>query len=109
MPYIYELSFDIPAEKARAIDRVGARLDRVVAYLRSILPDFEGYWGSRGMYSIDTAGVVRIRYESTWENWHDMEEHLRSGFQEAKVFERFGHVAPDDMMIRIYEEVGTRG
>ncbi len=107
MPYIYEVSFDIPAAEVRRINRVGASLDRVVAYLRAILPDFEGYYGSRAMYSLDIPGTVRVNFQSAWERWQDMEEHLRSAFQEAKVFERFGHVPPEDMTIHIYEEVGS--
>ncbi len=109
MPYAYELTFDIPAEKAGAINRVGASLDRIVAYLRAFLPNFEGYQGVRAMYSLSIPGMVRVKFLSFWENWSDMDYHIRSAFQEAKVFERFGHVPPERMSIEIYEEVGTAG
>ena len=107
MPYVYELTFDIPSEGIAEIDRVGASLDRVVAYLRAIVPDFEGYMGSRAMFSIDKPDAVTVRFETVWEGWRDAEGHIRSAYQPAKVFEHFGYVDPQTMNIRIYQEVGA--
>ncbi len=54
MAYIYEVSFDIRSNQLSQLD-IGAPLERVVGYLRTLLPSEPGYVTSRAMYSLDDA------------------------------------------------------
>lgn len=107
MPFIYQVSFDLPAEQRHLIDHVGADIDRVVAYLNSLLPDFPGFLTARAMYSMHLADSTRVVYQSVWERWDDVLAHQRSAIEEKKVFSYWGHLNPDQIRVEIYEEVGT--
>lgn len=106
MPYIYQVSFDIPMEQR---ERLGLKseIDRTVSYLHSLLPEYPGYLTSSAMYSLHLPRVVRVLFQSVWARWDDLEGHRRSAMEESKVFSHWAHVDPRDIAIGIYAEVGT--
>ena len=108
MPYIYQVSFEISAEQHERLGRGDSEIDRAVAYLNSLLPDFPGFLTSWGMYSLHLPGAVRVVYHSMWQNWGDLEGHRRSAMEESKVFSHWTNVNPGDIRVGIFTEVGAR-
>jgi hypothetical protein len=103
--YIYQVSYDIRPEQISEL-RVGASLERVLAYLRTLLPGQPGHITSRAYYSLDMPGTTHLIFQSVWEAWDDLEAHRGSALAENKVLTKFQpHVTLEDLVVRIYEEV----
>ncbi len=106
MPYIYQLSFDIPAEDANQLN-IGQSLQLSLSYLRALLPDETGYVTSRAMYSLTHTDVVHVIFDSIWEDWASLQSHHeKSRFDEQKLLNAFElKVKPMNVAMHIYEEV----
>ncbi|MFL7795172.1 MAG: hypothetical protein AB8I69_23735 [Anaerolineae bacterium] len=105
MAYIYQVGFDIRPDQMSEL-QVGASLERVLAYLRALLPGEVGYITARAMYSVDVPDRTHLIFESVWEGWDDLESHRRSSISEDKVLTEFKpHVELQDLTVRAYEEV----
>jgi len=107
MAFIYAISFDIAPDQVGEL-KIGNSLERVLGYLRTLLPSQIGYITTRAMYALepDEEGQIDLLFESVWDRWEDLEAHMESTLLEDKVLREF---APDinfeDLRIRIYEEV----
>jgi hypothetical protein len=105
MAYIYQVSFDIRPDQMDEL-QIGASLERVLGYLRALLPNDPGHVSSRAMYSLDLSDRTDLVVESVWETWDDLVAHRKSSLAEDKVVTEFEpHVALEDLAMHIYEEV----
>jgi hypothetical protein len=105
MAYVYQVSFDIRPDQMSEL-RVGASLERVLGYLRTLLPGQPGHIASRAFYSLDMPDRTHIIFQSIWEAWDDLEAHRGSSLAENKVLTEFQpHVALEDLVVHVYEEV----
>lgn len=108
MPYVYEVTFTIVPQDMNELV-VGHSLERVLGYLRAVLPNEHGFMTSRALYSVDDPESTRIVFLSEWGSWEALEKHRDSALLETKVLSEFDpHVGPDDMTTRMYAEVGPR-
>lgn len=108
MPYIYEVSFNVPREKMTEIE-IGQSLERLVGYMKVRLPAQRGFVFSDAFYSVDDPEMLRVVMRSEWSDWTDVENHRESSaLVEDEAFEQFSpHVSPSDITIRTYAEVGS--
>lgn len=105
MAYMYSVSFDIPRERMKELE-IGSALERVLGYLRALLPAEPGFTTVRALHSVDEDNRVSVLVESIWETWDDLVEHRSSSFAEDKVLNEFEpHVEIGDLDARVYEEV----
>jgi hypothetical protein len=105
MAYIHEVHFDIDPDQIEQL-QIGASLDRVLGYLRVLLPSQTGYITSRAMYSLDREGLIRIVFQSVWEAWEDLTAHRDSALSEDKILQEFEpHVDVKGLTVQLYEEV----
>lgn len=105
MAYIYQIDFDIRPDQMSEL-QIGASLERVLAYLRALLPSEPGYITSRAMHSVDVPDRIHLIFQSTWENWDDLKNHQGSSVSENKVLTEFKpHVELQDLTAHVYEEV----
>lgn len=105
MAYIYQVSFDIRPDQMNQLE-IGASLERVLSYLRALLPSMPGNVTSRAMYSLDIPGKTQLVFQSVWGTWDDLEAHRGSSLDEYKVLAEFQpHVSLEDLSVHIYEEV----
>jgi hypothetical protein len=105
MAYIYEVGFDIKPDQMTELE-IGSSLERVLGYLRTLLPAERGFITSRSMRSIGLPERIHLVFQSVWEEWEDVERHRKSSLSEDKVLKEFEpHVALKDLTSRIYEEV----
>jgi hypothetical protein len=103
--YIYEVSFDINKNQMSQLE-IGQPLERVLGYLRTLLPGEPGYVTSRAMYSMDDPDNTNLVVQSVWEMWDDLENHKNSSLAEQKALTEFApHISQDALKVRIYEEV----
>ena len=105
MAYIYEVSFDIDSDQLDEL-RIGASLERVIGYLRTLLPSEQGFITARAMYSLNESSMIRLIVESIWDQWEDLLVHKSSGLAEQKVLAEF-HPQVDigNLTVRVYKEV----
>jgi len=105
MAYIYQVSFDIQPDQMDELE-IGAALERVLAYLRALLPSEPGYISSRAMSSLSDPDKTHLIVQSVWDGWSDMEQHRHSSLAEDKVLAEFQpHVSLQDMSACVYQEV----
>jgi hypothetical protein len=105
MAYIYQVTFDIRPDQMSEL-HIGNSLERVLGYLRSLLPSQDGYITSRAMFSVDAPEETSLVVQSTWQEWTDLENHRESALSEEKVLTEFRpHVSLKDLTVRVYEEV----
>jgi hypothetical protein len=105
MAYLYQVSFDIRPAQMRELE-IGASLERVLAYLRALLPGEAGYITSRAMSSLEDPDRTHVIVQSVWDRWEDLARHRQSSLAEDKVLREFEpHVALTDLTIGIFEEV----
>jgi hypothetical protein len=105
MAYTYQVSFEINHEQMEQL-RIGATLEKILGYLRTLLPNEPGFITARAMYSLDTPGKTHLIVQSTWDQWEDLQTHQNSGLAEQKVLSEFEpHVTLEDLAGHIYEEV----
>jgi hypothetical protein len=105
MAYTYQIGFDIRPDQMSELE-IGASLERVLGYLRTLLPGEAGHITSRAMHSLDREDKVDLVFESVWETWEDLEAHRQSSLAEDKVLIEFEpHVSLEGLSVRVYEEV----
>ncbi|MGV8953430.1 MAG: hypothetical protein ACOH2M_20200 [Cypionkella sp.] len=95
MPYVHQVSFELAPERASEL-QTGAPLQRVIGYLRALLPDEAGYVTSRAMVSLDNADRTRVVFQSVWEDWDDLMSHRSSEVMEEKTLTEFGHLVAEN-------------
>jgi hypothetical protein len=105
MAYVYQVSFDIHPEQMNELE-IGASLERVLSYLRALLPGEAGYITSRAMSSLDDLDRTHVIVQSVWDHWEDLSRHRQSSLAEDKVLSEFEpHVTLEDLVVHAYEEV----
>jgi hypothetical protein len=105
MAYIYQVAFDIKRGQMSEL-AIGSSLERVLGYLRTLLPAERGFITSRAMRSVGLQENVHLVFQSVWEEWEDVERHRQSSLSEDKVLKEFEpHVALEDLASQVYEEV----
>ncbi len=104
MAYVYQVSFDIPIDRQDELE-VGSSLERVLGFLRVMLPAEPGYTTARAIYSLDLPERVRIVVESVWDHWEDLQTHRKSALAEDKILREFAYLAPEMLDIRTFREV----
>jgi quinol monooxygenase YgiN len=105
MAYIYHIDFSIRPEQMDQL-QIGAALERVLGYLRTLLPSETGYITARAMYSLDGEDRTELVFQSVWETWEDLEAHKASELAEDKVLTEFEpHVELQDLAVQVYEEI----
>jgi hypothetical protein len=105
LAYAYQISFDIRPDQMSEL-QIGASLERVLAYLRTLLPGEPGHITSQAFSSLDLPDRTHIIFQSTWEAWEDLEAHRGSSLAENKVLTEFQpHVTLEDLAVHVYEEV----
>lgn len=105
MAYVYEVSFDIRPEQMEEL-QIGASLERVLGYLRTLLPEQVGYITARALYSVENEQATHLIVQSEWEHWEDLTKHRDSSLSEDKVLEEFEpHVELQHLVARTYTEV----
>jgi quinol monooxygenase YgiN len=105
MAYVYQVSFYIQPDQMNEL-QIGASLERVLGYLRSLLPGEPGFVTARAMYSVDVPDTTHLVFESVWETWEHLEAHRQSELAEAKVLVEFKpYVELENLMVHAFEEV----
>jgi heme-degrading monooxygenase HmoA len=105
MAYTYQVSFEIEHEQMDQL-RIGAALEKILSYLRTLLPNQPGFISARAMFSIDIQDKTHLQVQSIWDEWEDLLAHQRSELAEQKVLAEFEpHVALEDLSVHVYEEV----
>lgn len=105
MAFTYQVSFEIGHEQMEQL-RIGTTLEKVIGYLRTLLPNEPGFISAHALYSLDTPGKTCLVIESSWDQWEDLQAHQSSGLAEQKVLSEFEpHVAIEDLTVQIYGEV----
>lgn len=105
MAYIYQVAFDIKPDQMTELE-IGSSLERVLGYLRTLLPAERGFETSRAMRSVGLPDRVHLVFESVWEEWEDVERHRESSLSEHKVLKEFEPlVSLEDLTSQIYQEV----
>jgi hypothetical protein len=105
MAYVYQVSFNIRPDQMSEL-RIGASLERVLGYLRALLPSEPGHITSQAMYSLDVPDRTHLIFQSMWETWDDLEAHRQAQLAENKVLTEFEpHVTLEDLDVHVYEDV----
>lgn len=105
MAFVYQVGFAIRPDQMNQL-QIGASLERVLGYLRSLLPSEPGFVSARAMYSLDNPNETYLVFESAWEFWEDLDAHRRSSSAEDKVLTEFKpHVALEDLTVQIFQDV----
>jgi hypothetical protein len=105
MAYIYQINFDITPDQMNQLE-IGGSLERVLGYLRTLLPSQMGFISARGMYSLDIPDKTQLIFQSIWETWEDIDAHRHSSLLENKILVEFEpHVPLENLNAHIYEDV----
>ncbi|MFN2302596.1 MAG: hypothetical protein ACK2TV_02590 [Anaerolineales bacterium] len=105
MAYIYRIGFDIDHDDMKQL-RIGASLERALGYLRTLLPNQDGFISARAMHTLEKENPAHLVFESTWETWEDFKKHIASSLAEDKILKEFEpHIKLEDLSTRIYEDV----
>ena len=105
MAYIYQVSFDIRPDQMDQL-HIGGALQRVLGYLKTMLPVEDGYITARAMSSVDRADATHLVIESVWNSWEDLEAHRNSQLSERQVLAEFEpHVQMENTATHIFTEV----
>jgi hypothetical protein len=105
MAYIYQVSLKIGDDQMTEL-QIGSSLERVLGYLRTLLPSQEGYITSRAMHSLENEEKVRVVVESVWQDWEAYMSHRDSSLAEDKIILEFApHVTRDELVQSAYQEV----
>lgn len=105
MAYIYQVSFEIEHNQMEQL-RIGANLEEVLGYLRTLLPNMPGFITARAMFSIDIPDRTHLLVQSIWDHWEDLVNHQKSNLAENRILASFTpHVSVEDLAVHIFEEV----
>jgi len=103
--YIYQVSFELKPEQMSEL-RIGAGVERVLSYLRALLPEEVGYLSSRAAYTLERSTGILVVFESEWETWEDLVAHRNSALAETKVLAEFRpHITLDDITVHALREI----
>ena len=90
MAYIYHISVKIHPDQMDEL-AIGASLERVLGYLRTLLPSQDGYITSRAMRSVSEDNEdILVVFESVWQDWVTFKDHMSSTLAEDKILVEFG-------------------
>ncbi len=85
---------------------MGASLERVLGYLRTLLPNESGHIESRAFFTVDTPEIIHVVFQSTWQDWTDLLAHRDSRLVEDKVLVEFApDISAEDLVVHDYGEV----
>jgi heme-degrading monooxygenase HmoA len=102
---MYQLHFSISPKDMDELE-LGAALERVVGYLKVLLPSVPGFVTARALFSVDSPERTDIVVQSLWETWDDLVRHRDSSLSEEKVLKEFErHLTIGDLTSRAYEEI----
>jgi len=105
MAYIYEVSFFLDRDQQEQLS-IGRSFEKVIGYMRVLLPDQPGYISARAYYEVNPSAKSRVIFFSEWENWDDCSTHVQSSVVEDKVLLEFNpHIQDEHLEKRIYREV----
>ena len=105
MAYMYSVNFKISHDMMDELE-IGAALERVLGYLRALLPSEPGFTTVRALHTVGGGRDVSVLIESVGQTWDDIEQHRKSSLSEDKVLEEFQpHVEIGDLDVRVFEEV----
>ena len=105
MAYIYQIGLEIGADQMSEL-KIGSSLERVLGYLRTLLPSQDGYITSRVMHSLENKAHVQVVVESVWQDWESFIEHRNSNLAEDKIMLEFQpHIERDELRQSTYVEV----
>lgn len=105
MSYINQISFYIDNDKMSELE-IGSSLERVLGYMRTLLPSQEGYIATRAMHTLPGDDRIHLIFESVWDTWEDFQNHLKSNLDEKKILSEFEpHVKLADLTTRIYTDI----
>ena len=89
MAFIYQVSFTIPRNSKEEEQSIGLFLERMMSYLRMILPGEPGYLTMKAMYSVDGGDSLCVLLHTAWENWGDLARHKDSNLAEDRLLPKF--------------------
>lgn len=105
MAYVYEISFDIDSQKMNQL-KIGASLERVLGYLRTLLPSEQGYVTSRALYSLESEDTTHVIFQSEWQDWEDLNRHVSSSLLEDKILQEFEpHIKMEHLISHTFNEI----
>lgn len=105
MAFVYEVSFDIDSDQMNQL-KIGSSLERVLGYLRTILPGEQGYVTSRALYSLESEETTHVIFQSEWQEWEDLDRHVTSSLLEDKVLKEFEpHIKLENLTSRTMNEI----
>lgn len=105
MAYIYQVNFDIHPDQMDTL-QIGGALERVLGYLKVLLPVEDGFITARAMSSLDLPDRTQLVFESVWEQWEDLETHRESQLSEQRILNEFEpHVQLENLTTHFYSEV----
>ncbi len=105
MAYAFQVEFDIRPEQMNEL-QVGYSLERVLGYLRALLPGEPGFVSARALYSLEIPGRTHLVVQSIWQTWEDLTVHRQSALAENKALLEFQpHVTLQDLTAHAYEEI----
>lgn len=105
MAYAYNVSFEIRHDQMEQL-QIGAGLEKVLGYLKTLLPSMPGFITAHAFYSLNLEEKTHLVVQSLWERWADLQAHQTSELAEKKVLSEFEpHVALENLTVHIYSEV----
>lgn len=105
MAFVYEVQFEISPNQLSELE-IGKSLERVIGYLKTLLPSETGFITARGMHTVEYEDVVEVVFHSVWDHWEDLEQHRRSQLIEDKVLREFApSIKIENLVTNIYDEV----
>lgn len=105
MAYLHEVEFVIGSDQLDML-RIGASLERVLGYLRTLLPNMPGYISAQAFTTVENSDQVSVLVTSLWEDWSDLKAHEQSAFAEEKILKEFEpEIQLADLKVTVYKEV----
>ena len=106
MAYLHQTDFSISSAQLGELE-IGSSLERVLGYLKTLLPSASGFISACAFCSVDQSPRVHLQVSSVWDTWEDLAAHRQSSLSEAKILREFEpHVQIADLNVSIYREVG---
>lgn len=105
MAYVYQVSFEIDREKCGSL-LIGSPLQSVLGFLRTRLPELEGFISSNMLYSLGSGDHVSVLVQTIWEHYADLSELRDMQAVEGKILEEFGDTKEINLLSREFAEVG---
>ena len=104
MSYVYHISFNLDKETAES-RLIRSKVERVMAYMKALLPGEPGFITIRVMYSVSENTNTHLIFESSWDTWDDIKKHQKSNLLETKVLKEFEeHLQFKHLRVALYRE-----